>query len=125
MAFDTGNTPREAFMRTLPKRCLKCHREGVMWKDVDLVCDEQGTTLSMYMVAVCTNYQDCGAVYAQQPKDGTRYGAGFKYCRNDVIFVDTLPYHISLGGAVSDILSSGRYQPLQGIPADIALEAVH
>jgi hypothetical protein len=63
----------------------------------------------MYMTAVCTNYKDCGAVFAQQPSDGTRYGKGFMYGRAEVKFVDTLPYHISLGGRVAEILAEDDF----------------
>ena len=61
--------------------------------------------------------RDCGAVYAQQPRDGRRYGRGFFYGRGEVTFVNTLPYHISLGGEVATVLSKddfakpGRYYP--------------
>lgn len=68
----------------------------------------------------------CGAVFAQQPSDGTRYGSGFMYGRAEVTFVDTLPYHISLGGKVAEILAEdnfakpGRIYP-EGVISIVAL----
>lgn len=100
---------RGAFIHSLPKRCLKCYREGVTYKDRKLVRSVPGyqTTL-VHMTATCM-HRDCGAVFAQQPSDGPRYGTGFMCGRTEVVFVDTLPYHVSLGGRVAKILAEGNF----------------
>jgi hypothetical protein len=60
------------------------------------------------MVAICMNLE-CGAVHAQQPPNGTHHGQGFILGRSDVIFVTTVPYHVSLGGEVGRILSEDNF----------------
>jgi len=110
MTHQPARWTREAFICTLPRACLKCHHKGVICTDKDLVRQEDGhtTTLALYRVAICMN-RECSAVYAQQPHDGTRYGSGFTYGRSEVIFVDTLPYHIPLGGEVGRILDRNAF----------------
>jgi len=98
---------RTAFLLSQPPRCLRCYREGVVQKDVDLENrTRQGVSTLHCDVAMCM-HEDCGAVYAQIPKDveGSLIDAPWLYCRKPVVFRSGLPYHIALGAAVSEALS--------------------
>lgn len=103
---------RAAFLVSLPKCCLKCQREGVIYTSKDLVREEKygQTTLADVRVAICTN-TGCGAVFAQRSSQASHDENGFRYCRTEVVFVNTLPYHVSLGGEVSRILAENDFLP--------------
>lgn len=101
---------RAAFLASLPKCCLKCQREGIIYTSKNLVrAEEHGqTTLVDIQIAICTN-TECRAVFAQRSPQMIHDENDFKYCRADVVFVDTLPYHVSLGGEVSKILAENDF----------------
>ena len=110
MARDDPKWTRGAFISSLPKRCLKCHRTGVIYDHREIVRETQGgQSVIMCMVAFCMN-GDCHAAFAQRDEgDESRDLTGYKTGRADVTFVNSLPYHISLGGRVSEILSEDDF----------------
>ena len=100
---------REAFISTLPKKCLKCCRVGVSVKS--RILEKHlgfGTKSVIRLTAICLNY-DCQAMYAQQSSDDEWCGQGYTCGRGEVIFVHSLPYHISLGGEAGRILSDNDF----------------
>ena len=97
---------REAFIKSLSKHCLHCHKEGVLYTFEEIVREHDNAHVQC-LVAVCTQ---CDAVYAQNPTDARNtYIGRFKCHKSDVVFVDTLPYHVPLGGEVGKILSEFGY----------------
>lgn len=107
---DKTKWTREAFLNSLPRHCLGCMRQGVIYTDRDLVREEKygQSILAMQMVAICCR-PDCGAVYAQQPASGPRIGPGYRYGREEIRLVTHLPFHVPLGGRVSEILDKGDF----------------
>jgi len=101
---------RRAFIESLPKLCLSCHYGNVLWTDRKTIRRNGGSCTEIKrMVAICMNFK-CGAVYTQMDKEEEgKILSGFFCDRTEVIFVRTLPYHISLGGAVSMILDRDNF----------------
>ncbi len=101
---------RRAFISSLPKCCLKCHREGVLWTDRETIRESgSGCTTIIRNVAICMK-SDCGAVFTQiNGAEEGKNNSGFRCGRSEVIFVRSLPYHISLGGIVSEVLNRDNF----------------
>ncbi len=91
----------ENFMALCPRKCLRCHREGVIFEHgvyLKWWRPSFGKTMRCETVAVC-GHKKCGAVFAQHPA-GWIIDEEHEFRHGDIVvtFVDSLPYSISLGG---------------------------